>query len=154
MTIIFWMWHHYFLYLYPAPCSMTVFMCVMLARNRATSSMPSATVFFVAYRFMFRGVEPPWNTETRISGDLSMQPFFKLLLCKTSYSQISTFGSLLGNSQPHKMTSRGQQRPRILENIIIRDFSLSSPLSLSLYINGKLSGKIFNILSINESIVF
>lgn len=36
---------------------MTVFMCVTLARNRATSNMPSATVFFVAYRFMFR-LEP------------------------------------------------------------------------------------------------
>lgn len=48
------------LYLYPAPCSMTVFMCVMLARNRAISNMPSAAVFFVAYRFMFRlVVEPP-----------------------------------------------------------------------------------------------
>lgn len=44
-------------YLYPAPCSMTVFMWVTLARNRATSNMPSATVFFVAYRFMFR-LEP------------------------------------------------------------------------------------------------
>ncbi|TNN53132.1 hypothetical protein EYF80_036651 [Liparis tanakae] len=36
-----------------APCSMTVFMCVMLARNRAMSNMPSAAVFLVAYRFMF-----------------------------------------------------------------------------------------------------
>lgn len=41
---------------------MTVFICVMFAKNSAISSMPSAAVFLVAYRFMFRlETEPPWK---------------------------------------------------------------------------------------------
>lgn len=47
-------------HLYPAPCSMTVFMCVTFASSRAKSNMPSAAVFLVAYRFMLRlEVKPP-----------------------------------------------------------------------------------------------
>lgn len=59
---------------------MTVFMCVTLARNRATSNMPSATVFFVAYRFMFRpGPELPGTCSTQrgIVGSVTIRLYDK-----------------------------------------------------------------------------